>query len=157
MKLILVLINFFIFVTLNSYEIPNTCKDLLPNLIEYIETFETIGDTFVSNKDYKNAKKIYDTLSVRRLYQRNTKDFNNPIDILIKDFLCNCKNQNKIEELKCIKKYSLNLLKKSKTEYKTFKNREKKQEKEKAELKKHKSTINKLKKNSYEKITKELN
>jgi hypothetical protein len=157
MKLLLLLINFFIFVNLNSYEIPNTCQDLLPNLIEHIETFETIGDTFVANKDYKNAKKIYDTLSVRKLYQKDLKDFNNPIDILIKDFLCNCKKQNKNEELKCIKKNSRNLLKKAKLKYKSFKAKEKKQEKEKAKLKKYRKTIKTFKNKSYKKIRKELN
>lgn len=157
MNLLLVLINFFIFVNLNSYEIPNTCQDLLPNLVEYLEAFETIGDTFVANKDYKNAKRMYDTLSVRKLYQRDLKDFNNPIDLLIKDFLCNCKKGTKLDTIKCIKKHNRNLLKKSKLKYKEFKKKERKQEKEKAKLRRHRSTIKKLKNRSYKKIKKELN
>lgn len=72
---------------------PNTCKDLLPELSPYIEFMEQIGAAWIT-KSPKSAKKVYDALSVRNLYQETTRDYSNPIDQMLKDFLCKCYIEN---------------------------------------------------------------
>jgi hypothetical protein len=42
----------------------------------------------------KKAKKVYDALSIRSLYQETTRDYINPIDKMLKDFLCKCYLEN---------------------------------------------------------------
>ena len=69
--------------------LPNTCNDLLPDMGEYIEFMEEVGNLWLV-KDPGQAKKIYDALAIRTLYQETTRDYVNPIDKQIKDYLCDC-------------------------------------------------------------------
>ena len=69
--------------------LPKTCNDLLPDMGEYIEFMEEVGNLWVA-KDPGQAKKIYDALAIRKLYQETTKDYINPVDNQIKGYLCDC-------------------------------------------------------------------
>ncbi len=90
----LVLISF-----LSSYlpaqviTMPNTCKELLPELGPYIGFMEQAGSLWITSSP-KKAKKVYDALAVRTLYQKTTRDYINPIDGMLKDFLCKCYYDN---------------------------------------------------------------
>ncbi|MEI6079087.1 MAG: hypothetical protein WCQ53_00415 [bacterium] len=73
---------------------PRTCKDLLPDVAEYIDFMEEVGNRWIANNPVQ-AKKVYDVLAIRRMYQETTKDYINPIDNEIKDFVCACYTENK--------------------------------------------------------------
>ena len=88
---------------------PNTCSDLLPEMGTYIEFMEQVGVMWISASP-KKAQKIYDALAVRTLYQETTRDYINPIDKMIKDFLCKCYFDNEQKPFSAdsavIRKYS---------------------------------------------------
>ena len=73
---------------------PRTCKDLLPDVAEYINFMEDVGNRWIANNPVQ-AKKVYDVLAIRKMYQKTTKDYINPIDNEIKDFVCACYTENK--------------------------------------------------------------
>ncbi|MCX6112201.1 MAG: hypothetical protein NTY22_02810 [Proteobacteria bacterium] len=73
----------------DAFMAPNTCDDLLPDMGEYIEFMEEVGNLWVA-KDPGQAKKIYDVLAIRKIYQETTHDYINPIDKQIKDYICDC-------------------------------------------------------------------
>jgi len=105
--------------------IPNTCSDLLPDIAPYIDFFEQTGDLWYSESPSK-AKKIYDVLAVRKLYQDTTTNSINPIDGLIKKYLCSCyaKNNKTLFSAnssvirKCLNKDLDKLIKDAKKEFK---------------------------------------
>ncbi|MFH1223137.1 MAG: hypothetical protein V1647_02190 [Pseudomonadota bacterium] len=74
--------------------VPNTCNDLLPDIIPYISFFDQTGDLWAAENPGK-SKKIYDVLAVRKLYLETTKNTLNPIDDMIKKYLCDCYAKNK--------------------------------------------------------------
>jgi hypothetical protein len=91
----LILISFLsLYSPAQTRTMPNTCKELLPELSPYIEFMEQIGASWIE-KSPKKAKKVYDALAIRTLYQETTRDYINPIDKMLKDFLCTFyKNNN---------------------------------------------------------------
>lgn len=88
------LLNFNVAESLYS---PGTCKDTLPDMGEYISFMEEVGALWVA-KSPAQAAKVYDVLAIRKMYQETTKDFINPIDNKIKEFICDCytKNNNSV-------------------------------------------------------------
>jgi hypothetical protein len=88
---------------------PGTCNDLLPDLGEHIMFMEQVAHLWIS-KDPAQARKVYDVLAIRRLYQETTKNYVNPIDGQIKNYLCDCYFKNKKQLYRAdslvIRKYS---------------------------------------------------
>jgi hypothetical protein len=95
--------------------VPATCDDLLPDQGEYIMFMEQVGHLWIS-KNPAQARKVYDVLAIRRLYQETTKNYVNPIDGQIKNYLCDCYfNNNKqlySADSLVIRKYSQKNIKK---------------------------------------------
>jgi len=90
----LILISFLNFSShAQTLTVPNTCKDLLPELGPYIEFMEQVGSLWI-NSSPKSSKKIYEALAIRTLYQQTTRDYNNPIDKMLKDLICECYRAN---------------------------------------------------------------
>ena len=75
---------------------PNTCDELLPDVAPYIELFDQTAQLWVMESSQK-AKKMFDVLALRTMYQETTRDYNNPIDWLIRDSVCECSSKNKGE------------------------------------------------------------
>jgi hypothetical protein len=115
--------------------VPKTCKDLLPNMFEYISFFEQVGDLEVV-KNANSSKKIYDVLAIRKLYQETSKNYINPLDEKIKDLICDCYTKNNSQPFSadskiirdCLDKGVPKLIKNSKIEYTTMLNKMKKDE-----------------------------
>ncbi|MEI6093735.1 MAG: hypothetical protein WCQ47_08700 [bacterium] len=105
---ILIIFNLLLnFTVADPLESPRTCKDLLPDMNEYISFMEEVGSLWVA-KDPTQARKVYDALAIRKLYQDTTKDSINPIDNKIKDFLCGCSDQPYKADSSKIRSYSKN-------------------------------------------------
>ncbi len=143
--------------------VPKTCKDLLPNMLEYIYFFEQVGDLWTV-KDPNNAKKVYDVLAIRKIYQETSKNYINPIDNKIKDTICDCYTKNNSEPFRadskvirdCLSKTNPELIKNSKKEYITLRNNIKKDEDLIKLTNQQRERIEKLKYNSLLKMEKEL-
>jgi hypothetical protein len=75
---------------------PSTCNDLLPDIQDYISFTEETAELMVNNNP-DLSKKLYELLSIRKMYQNNTRESYNPIDDLIKNYLCFCLKQNSNE------------------------------------------------------------
>lgn len=157
MYLLIILLN----INLNSSVLPGTCNELLPELTSYIDFLEETGDILVTKKEIKTANKIYDFLSIRKLYQQKAKNYSNPIDLIIKDFLCKSAANNQLSSSddalhKNIKTNIKIFLDKAKKEYKKNKNEIEEENKKKQRINANKEKINKLKKDSYKRLEKEL-
>jgi hypothetical protein len=76
--------------------LPNTCQDLLPNMDDFIVFFQDVGVLW-SYSDQKQAKKVFELVAMRDIYQKKNMDWINPIDNMIKDYLCQCYTLNKEE------------------------------------------------------------
>ena len=76
--------------------VPKTCNELLPDMSEYIYFFEQVGDIWATQSPVK-AKNVFDVLSIRRLYQETTTDYINPVDDMIKKYICECYTKNNSE------------------------------------------------------------
>ncbi len=75
---------------------PNTCDELLPDIAPYIELFDQTAQLWTIESPQK-ARKMFDLLALRTMYQEVSMDYNNPIDWLIKDSICSCSSKNKGE------------------------------------------------------------
>ncbi len=75
---------------------PNTCNELLPDVAPYIELFDQTAQLWTASSPQK-AKKMFDLLALRTLYQETTRDYNNPVDWLLRDALCECSSKYKGE------------------------------------------------------------
>ena len=110
------------------------------------------------------AQKVYDVLAIRRLYQETTSDYINPIDDMIKKYVCECYAKNNSELFSadskiirsCLDKSIPKLTKESKKEYLTLKNKMKKENNLMKLTKKQKQKIENLKQASFRKIEHEL-
>lgn len=113
--------------------VPKTCKDLLPDMSEYIYFFEQVGDLWAV-KDPNSAKKIYDVLAIRRLYQETSQNYINPVDEKIKNTICDCYTKNNAQLFTadsktirdCLDKTVPKLIKDSKAEYVSLRDKMKK-------------------------------
>jgi hypothetical protein len=76
--------------------LPDTCNELLPDRAPYIALFDQTAQLWAAEST-QQAKKMFDILALRTMYQESTKDYDNPIDWLIRDALCNCSANNKGE------------------------------------------------------------
>ncbi|HOW16131.1 MAG TPA: hypothetical protein PK443_00285 [bacterium] len=76
--------------------LPDTCDELLPDKAPYIALFDQTAQLWAIEST-QQAKKMFDILALRTMYQESTKDYDNPIDWLIRDALCNCSVKNKGE------------------------------------------------------------
>lgn len=143
--------------------VPKTCNDLLPDMYEYIYFFEQVGDIWATQSSVK-AQKVYDVLSIRRLYQETTNDYINPVDDLIKKYICDCYLDNKSELFTsdsktirtCLDKSIPKLTKESKKEYLTLKAKMRKDSNLMKLTLQQKEKIDNLKKASFSKIEHEL-
>jgi len=75
---------------------PSTCNELLPDISPYIELFDQTAQLWAIESPQK-ARKMFDLLALRTMYQEVSTDYNNPIDWLIKDSVCYCSIKNKGE------------------------------------------------------------
>lgn len=75
---------------------PNTCNELLPDVAPYIELFEQTASLRTTSEPAK-VKRMFDLIALRSMYQERSKDYNNPIDWIIKDLICLCSFQNTAE------------------------------------------------------------
>jgi hypothetical protein len=143
--------------------VPKTCNDLLPDMYEYIYFFEQVGDIWATQSPVK-AQRIYDVLSIRRLYQETTSDYINPVDDKIKKYICDCYTDNKSELFTsdsktirtCLDKSIPKLIKESKKEYLTLKAKIKKDSNIMKLTLQQKQKISDLKKASFSKMEHEL-
>jgi hypothetical protein len=76
--------------------LPNNCQDLLPDMDKYIDFFQEVGVLW-SYTDTRHSQKIFELLAMRDIYQKKNLDWTNPIDNMIKDYLCHCYLTNKGE------------------------------------------------------------
>jgi len=144
--------------------IPNTCNDLLPDMYPYMNFIEQTGDLWASENPQK-AKKIYDVMAIRKLYQESTRNSINPIDDLIKKYLCDCYVKNKKisfdSNSSVIRKYfDKNIDKLIKDTKKEYKNMITKKQKDDTSLKLSESTkekITRLKNEAIVDMDRELN
>ena len=143
--------------------VPKTCNDLLPNMFEYIYFFEQVGDLWTV-KNSTNAKKIYDVLAVRKLYQEASQNYINPIDERIKNTVCDCYTNNNSQLFSadskiirdCLDNTLPALIKASKVEYMTLRDKMKKDEKLIKLTSQQREKIEKLKHNAFTQMEKEL-
>lgn len=143
--------------------VPKTCNELLPDITEYIYFFEQVGDIWATQNKTK-AKKIYDVLAIRTLYQERSKNYINPIDGMIKDAICVCYTENNSELFTsdskiirdCLDKNIKELIKNSKKEYKDLTTKLKQEEKTLKLTEKQIYEINYLKESSMKNMKKEL-
>ena len=143
--------------------VPKTCNDLLPDMYEYISFFEQTGDIWAVESPEK-AQKIYDVLAIRKLYLETTKNYINPIDEKIKNSICECYYNNN-EELfsadskiirTCFNKNIGKLVKETKNEYISLRNKMKKDDNIMRLTKEQWLKIQNLKYRSLVKMEKEL-
>ena len=137
--------------------VPKSCKDLLPNMFEYIYFFEQVGDLGVV-KNANSAKKVYDVLAIRKIYQETSRNYINPIDEKIKNIICDCYTKNNSQTFTadskiirdCLDNTIPKLIKDSKAEFVVMQNKMKKddnlikltnQQREKIEKLKYRSLI----------------
>jgi len=143
--------------------VPKTCTDLLPDMYEYVYFFEQVGDLWTIQSP-TNAQKVYDVLSIRRLYQETTSDYVNPIDGMIKTRICDCYDKNSAKPFladskiirACLDKNLPKLIKESKKEYLTLKAKIKKENNFIKLTTEQRHKIENLKRSSFTKIENEL-
>lgn len=75
---------------------PNTCNELLPDVAPYIELFDQTAQLWAQTSP-TNAKKMFDILALRTMYQETTRDYNNPIDWMFRDVICECSSKHNDE------------------------------------------------------------
>lgn len=144
--------------------VPKTCKDLLPDMYEYVYFFEQVGDLWAVS-DPNNAKKIYDVLAIRKLYQETSRNYINPFDDRIKNIICACYTKNNSQPFAadskiirtCLNKTIPKLIKDAKAEYTTMLNKMKKDEKLMKLTEQQRKNIEKLKHTALMQMEKELN
>lgn len=76
--------------------LPNTCQDLLPDMDDFISFFQDVGVLW-SYTNQTHAKEVFELLAMREIYQKKNMDWANPIDNMIKDYLCQCYESNNNE------------------------------------------------------------
>jgi len=143
--------------------VPKTCNDLLPDMYEYAYFFEQVGDLWAIQSPMK-AQKVYDVLAIRRLYQETTNDYVNPVDDMIKMYVCDCYTNNNSELFtsdskvirSCLDKTIPKLIKESKKEYLTLKAKMKKEDNLIKLTKEQKQKIDNLKRAAFTKMEHEL-
>jgi hypothetical protein len=143
--------------------VPKTCKDLLPDMFEYIYFFEQVGDLGVV-KDANSAKKVYDVLAIRKIYQETSQNYINPIDEKIKNTICDCYTKNNSQLFTadsktirdCLDKTLPKLIKDSKAEFVVMQNKMKKDENLVKLTNQQRDKIEKLKYNALVQMEKEL-
>ena len=165
MSLILIL-NILVSVTFAEEVaiLPNTCNDLLPDVGQYINLLEQTGD-LCTTENTKQATIVYDVLAIRNMYLDTTKNYINPIDGLIKNFLCDCSSKNKDELFAsnsktirtCLEKDGKDLIKKVKNEYINLKLKINEEDKSIKFSSEQKAKVERLREQSLKNMTDELN